>query len=57
MKRISCRDVGVECDFVATGKTDDEVMKACAEHGKTAHNMDNLPPDLVAKVKAGIKEV
>ena len=57
MRRISCRDIGVECDFVATGKTDDEVMRACAEHGKKAHNMAELPPELAQKVKAGIREV
>jgi predicted small metal-binding protein len=57
MRRISCRDIGVDCDFVATGKSDDEVMKACAEHGKMAHNMDALPPELAQRVKSSIKEV
>jgi predicted small metal-binding protein len=56
MRRISCRDIGVDCDFVATGRTDEEVMKACAEHGKQAHAMDKLPPEMMAKVKAGIRE-
>ena len=56
MRRISCRDIGVDCDFVATGKTDEEVMRACAEHGKMAHDMENLPPELREKVKAGIRD-
>jgi predicted small metal-binding protein len=57
MRRISCRDIGVDCDFVATGNTDEELMKACAEHGKKAHNMDALPPELAQKVKSSIREV
>jgi predicted small metal-binding protein len=57
MRRISCRDIGVDCDFVATGNTDEEILKACAEHGKQAHNMDKLPPELAQKVKAGIREM
>jgi predicted small metal-binding protein len=57
MRRISCRDIGVDCDFVATGNSDDEIMKACAEHGKKAHNMQTLPPELAQKVKSSIREV
>jgi predicted small metal-binding protein len=57
MRRISCRDIGVDCDFVATGKDDKEVMEACARHGKQAHNMDKLPPELADKVKASIRDV
>lgn len=34
MKTISCRDAGVDCDFVARGNTADEVMKTASEHGR-----------------------
>jgi predicted small metal-binding protein len=57
MRRISCRDIGVDCDFVATGNSDEEIIKACAEHGKKAHGMEALPPELAQKVKSSIKEV
>jgi predicted small metal-binding protein len=26
-KRLGCRDVGVDCDFVACGKTEEEVFQ------------------------------
>jgi predicted small metal-binding protein len=26
-KRLSCRDVGVDCDFVACGKTEEEILR------------------------------
>jgi predicted small metal-binding protein len=47
----------VDCDFVATGNSDEEIIKACAEHGKKAHGMEALPPELAQKVKSSIKEV
>jgi predicted small metal-binding protein len=55
-KVISCRDVGVDCDFVARGETVEEVLRACAAHGKEAHGMDQIPPELAKKVQAAIRE-
>jgi predicted small metal-binding protein len=55
-KVISCRDVGVDCDFEARGETEQEIMQKCAEHGRSAHGMTELPADLAAKVKAAIRD-
>jgi len=55
-KVVSCRDVGVDCDFVARGETMDEVLQACATHGKEAHGMDEIPPELAEKVHAAIRD-
>lgn len=56
MKAINCRDVGVDCDFEAVGETVDEVMRKCVEHGKEAHGMQDIPPDLASKVQAAIRD-
>lgn len=55
-KIIRCREVGVDCDFEARGETEQEVLDKCAEHGRTAHGMQELSPELVAKVRAAIRE-
>lgn len=55
-KVFSCRDVGVECDFVARGQTEEEIFQQIAEHGRTAHGMDQLSPELAEKVRCGIRE-
>ena len=55
-KVVTCRDVGVDCDFVARGQTEQEVLKKCAEHARSAHGMTELPADLAVKVKAAIRE-
>jgi len=55
-KIIRCRDVGVDCDFEARGNTVDEVIQECREHAKTAHGINDIPPELVDRVKAAIRE-
>jgi predicted small metal-binding protein len=55
-KMVSCREVGVDCDFEARGETEQEVLQKCAEHAKSAHGMDEIPADLAAKVRASIRD-
>jgi predicted small metal-binding protein len=55
-KTLTCRDVGVDCDFQATGETEDDVLRQASEHAKTAHGFDGIPPELAEKVQAAIKD-
>lgn len=55
-KVLKCRDVGVDCDFVARGESEQEVLKQTAEHAKQDHGMDGIPPELMAKVKAAVHD-
>jgi predicted small metal-binding protein len=55
-KTMSCRDVGPDCDFVARGETEDEIMGQVAEHARTAHGMDEVPAELAEKAQAAIKD-
>jgi len=34
---LACRDAGVDCDFVARGETEEEVLKIGAKHAKEVH--------------------
>ena len=54
-KVVSCREVGVDCDFVARAETEKELLEKCGEHARTAHDMQEIPPELVAKVRAAIR--
>lgn len=56
MKVVSCREVGVDCDFEARGQTVDEVLRQCADHAKSAHGMQEIPPELASKVRSAIRE-
>ena len=54
---MSCRDVGPDCDFVATGETNEEIMAKVAEHARTVHGFDEVPPELAEKATGAIKDV
>ena len=56
MPSFRCRDIGVSCEFEATAKTEDELMKKIAEHARKAHNMKTIPPDMMENVKKAVKK-
>ena len=37
MKKLSCKDMGTDCGFVATGETAEEVKNKMVEHAKMDH--------------------
>lgn len=55
-KMLRCRDVGMDCEFQAHGKTDEEVIRQAAQHARDKHGVTTMTPDLQAKVKSAIKE-
>ncbi len=55
-KILRCRDVGVDCDFVARGATLDEVVEKAKEHACSDHGFQAIPPELASKVMAAIRD-
>lgn len=55
-KTVSCRDVGADCDFVARGENEDEVMRKVTEHARTDHKMIEIPEEVVVRVRAAIHD-
>jgi predicted small metal-binding protein len=55
-KSLSCKDVGVPCDFTARGETTEEVLQAAAQHAKEAHGFDSIPPELMSSVMAAMRD-
>jgi predicted small metal-binding protein len=55
-KVLHCGDLMPGCSFVAEGKDVAEVMAKGAEHAKKDHGLASIPPDMVAKVQAAIKD-
>lgn len=51
VKVLRCGDRMPGCNTVIEGKNEAEVMAKGAEHAKTAHKMETIPPDVAAKVK------
>ena len=55
-KTVSCRDIGADCDFVARGDSEEEVLRQVAEHAHTDHKMIEIPAEVVDKVRAAIRD-
>ena len=37
MESFACKSLGLDCDFVVTGATKEEVMQKAIEHGSVVH--------------------
>ena len=55
MKTLKCKDVGVDCDFVASGKSEEEVMKKAAEHARKDHGIKKVTKDYTESWRKHIK--
>jgi len=55
-KSISCKDVGMNCDFTAKADTMEELLQAAAAHAKEAHGLDSIPPELMPMVHAAVRD-
>ena len=58
MLSVSCRDVGVDCDFRGTGETEEELMNNLVDHAIKDHGYTReyvMKPEMQEKIKAKIK--
>jgi predicted small metal-binding protein len=55
-KVLRCGDLMPGCSAVMEGKDVAEVMAKGAEHAKKDHGLAAIPPDMIAKVQAAIKD-
>jgi predicted small metal-binding protein len=55
-KVINCKDVGFDCAGIIRAATEDEALQMAAEHAKTVHGLQEITPEVVAKVKAAIRD-
>jgi len=56
MKTLSCRVAGCDCDYVAKGETEEDVLRDAAqhgmkEHGKTDNDMTQMRDNLKASIR------
>ncbi|MEQ9618062.1 MAG: DUF1059 domain-containing protein [Deltaproteobacteria bacterium] len=55
-KVLRCREVGVDCDFEAKGESVEEIMAQAAKHAKEDHGMDEIPQEMIDKVREAIHD-
>ncbi len=57
MKVLRCRDLGTNCPKEIRAENEEDLLKLAAEHAEKDHgvSVSNLPPSILAMVKAAIK--
>jgi len=55
MKDMHCRDAGMDCDFVARGDSEKEILDQAGRHAKDVHGM-TMSPDLEKTVRGIIHD-
>ena len=55
-KALACGDVVAGCAVTFTGATEEEVLEKVAQHAGHDHGVNEVTPELAAKVKAAIKD-
>ena len=55
-KVLRCADVGGNCDFVAKGNSEQEILEQVAAHARSAHNVTEVTPEMASQVRAAIKD-
>ena len=55
-KVLKCKDVGMDCDFVARAETEEEVLKQAAAHAGPAHGLTEMSDEVMNKVRAAIHD-
>jgi len=46
----------MDCDFVATGNTEEEILRQCADHARVEHNMNEVPAEVRDKIRTAIRD-
>jgi predicted small metal-binding protein len=57
MKRLVCRDVGLDCDYVILGDSDEEVTSKAVKHAWEAHaiSAEEMTSDMKTRIKENIE--
>ena len=48
---VSCREVGMDCDFKTDAAPLEELMEHCAKHGAAEHDMHGFGNELYIKMR------
>jgi len=55
-KQLACGDVMPGCTYVTKADDEADLLQQVAKHASEAHGVKQITPDLLAKVKAAVKE-
>ncbi len=44
VKELYCKDIGMDCDFLACGKTEEEALSKLGQHVLATHGIEGFAP-------------
>jgi predicted small metal-binding protein len=54
MKRMACRSIGMDCDYIIEGETDEELTENALNHAWNYHAIK--PDEMTSEMKAKIRD-
>ena len=57
MKTFECKSVGVNCNWKCQGESEQEILQQVEEHGRKAHGMQQIDPELRERIRSKIHDV
>ena len=55
-KEIRCADIGMDCDFVATADSVEDLLVKVVEHARDVHDITEVTPGMAQKVQSVIHD-
>jgi predicted small metal-binding protein len=55
-KELYCKDLGLQCDFLACGETDEEALDKLGQHMLAIHGIERFSKEFDEKARAAIRE-
>lgn len=56
-KKFACGDVVSGCAWSTTANDEEELFQKISDHAKNAHQMSEIPDEIIKKVKSKIKDI
>jgi len=56
-KQLSCREMGMDCDFLVRAEGRDEVMRLATEHACEDHNLCEITPEFKDKLSKSTRDI
>ncbi len=55
-KELYCRDIGLDCDFLACGKTEEEALSKLGQHVLAIHGIEGFSKEFYHQAQTAIRE-
>jgi predicted small metal-binding protein len=56
MKQFRCGELIPGCEAAFQGETEDEVLAQVGAHARDEHGMDEVPPEVIDRIRASMSE-